>query len=65
MAGRASQLNAPTPRPRQHEAASRHRPLSACAAVDAALTEQIVEIHAMSRGSYGAPRVHAEPRRLL
>ena len=27
-----------------------------------ALSEQIVEIHAMSRGSYGAPRVHAELR---
>ena len=32
------------------------------AVADQALSEQIVEIHAMSRGSYGAPRVHAELR---
>ena len=35
---------------------------SARAVADQALSEQIVEIHAMSRGSYGAPRVHAELR---
>ena len=28
------------------------------APVDATLTVQIVEIHMMSRGTYGAPRVH-------
>ena len=35
---------------------------SARAVADQALSEQIVEIHAMSRGSYGAPWVHAELR---
>lgn len=35
---------------------------SARAVADAALTATIVEIHAMSRRSYGAPRVHAELR---
>ena len=35
---------------------------SARAVADQALSEQIMEIHAMSRGSYGAPRVHAELR---
>jgi transposase InsO family protein len=35
---------------------------SARAVADAALTETIVEIHVMSRRSYGAPRVHAELR---
>ena len=40
----------------------RERAPSARAVVDQALSEQIVEIHAMSRGSYGAPRVHAELR---
>jgi hypothetical protein len=29
---------------------------------DAYLTNTIVEIHRMSRGSYGSPRVHAELR---
>ena len=40
----------------------RDRPLSARAVVDASLSTQIVEIHAMSRGTYGVPRVHAELR---
>ena len=40
----------------------RGRPLSARAVVDASLSTQIVEIHAMSRGTYGVPRVHAELR---
>ena len=40
----------------------RERAPSARAVADQALSEQIVEIHAMSRGSYGAPRVHAELR---
>lgn len=35
---------------------------SARAVEDASLTETIVEIHADSRGTYGAPRVHAELR---
>jgi putative transposase len=30
---------------------------------DAELTEQIIEIHAASKGTYGSPRVHAELRR--
>ena len=34
----------------------RERAPSARAVADQALSEQIVEIHAMSRGSYGAPR---------
>jgi hypothetical protein len=38
------------------------RPLSQRAVADQALTEQIQEIHARSRGTYGAPRVHAELR---
>ncbi|WP_439380703.1 IS3 family transposase [Amycolatopsis lexingtonensis] len=29
---------------------------------DAALTEKIIEVHEQSRGTYGAPRVHAELR---
>lgn len=37
-----------------------HRPLSARAQSDAALTEDIRAIHTRSRGTYGAPRVHAE-----
>ena len=36
------------------------RPPSARTVADQALTEQIREIHARSRGTYGAPRVHAE-----
>ncbi|MER7074214.1 IS3 family transposase [Terrabacter sp. NPDC000476] len=38
------------------------RPPSARAAADAALTQTIVEVHASSRATYGAPRVHAELR---
>jgi transposase InsO family protein len=40
----------------------RERPPSQRAVADEALRAQIVEIHAMSRGTYGAPRVHAELR---
>ena len=36
------------------------RPASARTLADRALTEQIRQIHARSRGTYGAPRVHAE-----
>ena len=35
---------------------------SARAMADAALTEQIRHIHQRSRGTYGAPRIHAELR---
>ena len=38
---------------------------SSRALADAALTSTITDIHRMSRGSYGAPRVHAELRRGL
>jgi putative transposase len=38
------------------------RPPSARAVADAALLEQIRDVHARSRGTYGAPRVHAELR---
>jgi transposase InsO family protein len=38
------------------------RPPSARAVADATLGNQIREIHARSRGTYGAPRVHAELR---
>jgi transposase InsO family protein len=38
------------------------RPLSARKAADKTLIATITEIHAMSRYSYGAPRVHAELR---
>ncbi len=38
----------------------RHRPASKRAEADAALTSQISTIHAASRGTYGAPRIHAE-----
>ena len=41
----------------------RRRPPSDQAIGDAWLTERIKEIHAQSRGTYGAPRVHAELRR--
>ena len=40
----------------------RHRPASVRATADAALTVTIGEIHTASRGTYGAPRVHAELR---
>ena len=40
----------------------RRRPLSARASADAQLTLTIGEIHTASRGTYGAPRVHAELR---
>ena len=40
----------------------RERRPSPRAVADEALRAQIVEIHAMSRGSYGAPRVHSELR---
>jgi putative transposase len=38
------------------------RPPSARARTDAALTAQIRQVHQRSRGTYGAPRVHAELR---
>ena len=38
------------------------RPPSARAAADQELTEQIRQVHQRSRGTYGAPRVHAELR---
>lgn len=38
------------------------RPASARTLADRALTDQIRQIHARSRGTYGAPRVHAELR---
>jgi len=38
------------------------RPASARTLADRTLTEQIRNIHARSRGTYGAPRVHAELR---
>jgi hypothetical protein len=38
-------------------------PLSARARADIVLTERIAAIHARSRQTYGAPRVHAELRR--
>lgn len=41
---------------------ARDRPPSARAVADGALTETIRDIHTMSRGSYGAPRVHDELR---
>lgn len=40
----------------------RGRAPSARAVADQALTAQIVQIHSMSRGTYGSPRVHAELR---
>ena len=38
----------------------RSRAVSARSVSDAALTERIREIHEYSRGTYGAPRIHAE-----
>src|SRR5207245_11363577 len=38
----------------------RKRPLSTRARTDVELTAQIDAIHRMSRGSYAAPRIHAE-----
>jgi putative transposase len=38
------------------------RPPSPRAAADQELTEQILKVHQRSRGTYGAPRVHAELR---
>jgi putative transposase len=40
----------------------RDRPASARSVADQALSRTIREIHQMSRGSYGSPRVHAELR---
>jgi putative transposase len=40
----------------------RSRPPSARAVADAGLLRQVRTIHAVSRGTYGAPRVHAELR---
>ena len=37
----------------------RQRPLSARARADVTLSAQIQAIHTRSRGTYGAPRVHA------
>jgi putative transposase len=42
----------------------RERPPSARAKADAALSERIGRIHADSRGTYGAPRIHFELRAL-
>ncbi len=42
----------------------RHRPPSARDRADAALAERIGRVHRDSRGTYGAPRVHAELRSL-
>jgi len=39
------------------------RPLSAHATADAALLKRIKTVHASSRQTYGAPRVHADLRR--
>jgi len=38
----------------------RKRPLSTRARADVELTAQIEVIHRLSRGTYGAPRIHAE-----
>jgi putative transposase len=38
----------------------RNRPASRRASVDAELIRRIRTVHASSRGTYGAPRVHAE-----
>ena len=39
---------------------ARRNSVSARSVADAALTAEIIEIHATSKGTYGAPRVHAE-----
>ncbi len=41
---------------------TRRRPPSARDLADAYLANSVVDIHTMSRGSYGAPRMHAELR---
>lgn len=40
----------------------RHRPPSAHAVADAALLKRVRTVHARSRQTYGAPRVHADLR---
>ncbi|WP_432563623.1 transposase [Kineococcus sp. SYSU DK003] len=35
---------------------------SARSRADAVLTQTVIEVHPASRATYGAPRVHAEPR---
>jgi len=40
----------------------RHRPLSGRARADVTMAAQVEAIHGQSRGTYGAPRVHAELR---
>ena len=40
----------------------RHRPLSGRARADVTIAAQVEAIHGQSRGTYGAPRVHAELR---
>lgn len=40
----------------------RHRPMSPRAVAGAALLDRIRDAHALSRGTYGSPRVHAELR---
>src|SRR6266849_757203 len=43
----------------------RSRPASARAIADAALTDKIIEIHTMSRRSYGSPRTHPREPQLV
>ena len=47
---------------RRRRASGRHRPPSAHAVADAAPLERVRTVHAGSRETYGAPRVHAELR---